>query len=386
MIEVHNLRKVFGEFEAIKGISFSVERGEVVGFLGPNGAGKTTTLRILTGFIPATSGTATVAGFNVFDDSMEARKRLGYLPENVPLYAEMRVEEYLRYRGALKKIPRFERYAHIERVIEQCWLEDVRRRIIGHLSKGYRQRVGLADALLGAPEVLILDEPTVGLDPNQVRETRMLIKSLAESHTVILSTHILHEVEMICNRVIIIRRGEIVADDTQQGLIESMSESSKLFIELKGEGAALVDTYLRSVQGIGKFYIAGSDDIIRIELDQQPGFDLRQQLSTAFSEQGFIILELRSERFMLEDIFVGLTSDKFTESEPPSEPAEVEQEIESEQDVPAQQPDIPIAENASDEEQSGSEMLRRFEELKSESGEEDGPEGLSDIPAEKGGR
>ncbi len=339
MIEVERLRKVYGEFEALRGISFSVSKGEVVGFLGPNGAGKTTTLRILTGFIPPTSGKAVVANFDVFDDSLEVRKRLGYLPESVPLYPEMRVEEFLKFRAALKRIPVFERKANIDRVIEQCWLSDARWRIIGHLSKGFRQRVGLADALLGSPEVLVLDEPTVGLDPNQVRETRQLIKSLAQMHTVILSTHILHEVEMICNRVIIIHQGRIVADDTQEGLVESMSDSRRLLIELRNASTPAVEELLNATPGVARWYVAEHEGIVKVEVEQDRGVDLRETLSAAFVSMGCLIRELRSERFTLEDIFAHLTSDKYVEPDripveaelapapiPEAEPAEPEAE------------------------------------------------------------
>lgn len=336
LIQVENLKKVYGEFEALRGISFEIERGEVVGFLGPNGAGKTTTMRILTGFIPATSGKAVVAGYDVFDDSLEVRKRLGYLPENVPLYTEMRVEEYLRFRAALKKVPMFERSAAVDRALEQCRLKDSRKRIIGHLSKGFRQRVGLADALLGSPQVLVLDEPTVGLDPNQVRETRNLIKSLAENHTVILSTHILHEVEMICNRVIIIHEGRIVADDTQKGLIESMSDSRRLIVELIGDRRIIEDT-VNSIEGIDKLYCVNVNGTVKLEIDLHPGFDLRERLSREFATRGIVILEMRSERMMLEDIFSNLTSDKFVEPKLAPIP-----------DAPSVEPDAQIPESIDD--------------------------------------
>ncbi len=211
-IEVTDLVKRYGPTLAVSGISFTVEPGEVVGFLGPNGAGKTTTLRILTGFIPATSGRARVAGHDVFRESGAVRQKVGYLPENVPLYREMRVREYLEYRAALKRVPRSERRRKVEEVLERIRIADHKDRIIGHLSKGYRQRVGLADALVHDPEVLILDEPTVGLDPNQVREVRDLVKDLAEKRTVLFSTHVIPWVEEVCHRVIVIARGRIAAD------------------------------------------------------------------------------------------------------------------------------------------------------------------------------
>ncbi|MFA4986264.1 MAG: ATP-binding cassette domain-containing protein [Candidatus Brocadiia bacterium] len=316
MISVTNLTKVYGEFHAIRDVSFSISKGEVVGFLGPNGAGKTTTMRILTGFIPATTGKVVVAGYDVFEDSLKVREKLGYLPENVPLYPEMRVREYLAFRSAIKRIPSFERPAHIERVVQQCWLKDVRNRIIGQLSKGFKQRVGLADALLGSPDVLILDEPTVGLDPNQVRETRHLIKSLAENHTVILSTHILHEVEMICSRIIIINAGRIVADaPSQQDLIDSMSDAAVLYLEARGTDNPRLSELLSTFEGIDRFYVAESGGIVKIEVHQKPKCDIRERLAAALAAQGYALRELRSERMRLEDIFARLTSDKYTSVE-----------------------------------------------------------------------
>lgn len=233
-IEVVDLAKRFGPTLAVDGISFSVEPGEIVGFLGPNGAGKTTTMRILTGFIPATSGRARVAGFDVFRQSAAARRRIGYLPENVPLYREMRVWEYLEYRAALKQVPRAVREGRIETVLERIRITDHADRIIGQLSKGYRQRVGLADTLLHEPEVLILDEPTVGLDPNQVREVRDLVRELAEERTVLFSTHVTPWVESVCQRVLIICEGRIVADGPLGEVCGDRSLDDR-FAELTGE-------------------------------------------------------------------------------------------------------------------------------------------------------
>jgi ABC-2 type transport system ATP-binding protein len=218
MIEVEGLTKRYGDFTAIEDITFRVEKGEIVAFLGPNGAGKTTTMRLLTGFLPATEGSVVVAGFDIFDKPMEVKKRIGYLPEQPPVYNDMRVTEYLKFVAKIKGVPRSERKAAMERVIQRCSLADVSDRIIGKLSKGYKQRVGLAQAMIHDPEVLILDEPTIGLDPKQILEIRDLIKSLAGDHTIILSTHILPEVTMICQRVLIISQGRIVADDTLESL------------------------------------------------------------------------------------------------------------------------------------------------------------------------
>lgn len=218
MIEAKNLTKLYGAIAAIRDVSFEVEQGEIIGFLGPNGAGKSTTMRILTGYTPATSGTARIAGFYVDDDPIEVKRRVGYMPESVPLYGEMSVDSYLGYVAEIKNVARRERRIEVERVKDRCGLSDMGRRIIRNLSKGYRQRVGLAQALVGNPPVLVLDEPTVGLDPRQIVDIRNMIKDLAEEHTVLLSTHILPEVSMLCERVLIINKGKIVAQDTMERL------------------------------------------------------------------------------------------------------------------------------------------------------------------------
>src|SRR5437016_8525076 len=234
VISVSQLTKVYGQTLAVDRISFDVAKGQIVGFLGPNGAGKSTTLRMLTCYLPPTSGGATVNGFDIFHQSQQVRENLGYLPENVPLYTEMKVEEYLDFRGQLRKMPRPERRKRIDYVLEKCWLGNVRRRTIGHLSKGYRQRVGLADSLLHNPAVLILDEPTVGLDPTQIRETRKLVKELGGDHTVMLSTHILPEVEAVCDRAIIIAGGKIVAQGTPEELRASRQMEARVMVECRG--------------------------------------------------------------------------------------------------------------------------------------------------------
>ena len=236
-IEVEGLTKQYGPTMAVDDISFSIEPGEIVGFLGPNGAGKTTTIRVLTCFIPATSGHARIAGHDVFRESIEVRRKIGYLPENVPLYREMRVREYLDYRAALKRVPRSERDDRVDEALRLVKIEDHASRIIGHLSKGYRQRVGLADTLVHDPEVLILDEPTVGLDPNQVREVRDLVKALAEERTVLFSTHIIPWVEAVCQRVVVICRGKIVADSPLADLLEGAEEGLEgVFRDLTADG------------------------------------------------------------------------------------------------------------------------------------------------------
>src|SRR3954452_17350122 len=239
---------------AVDRVSFEVPKGEIVGFLGPNGAGKSTTMRMLTCYLPATSGTATINGFDIFHQSDKVRENLGYLPENVPLYLEMKVHEYLDFRGRLRKMDRATRKQRIDYVVERCWLAPVRNRIIGHLSKGYRQRVGLADALLHNPAVLILDEPTVGLDPTQIRETRKLIKDLGGDHTVMLSTHILPEVEAVCDRAIVIAAGKIVAQGSPDELRTSRRMSARVLVECKGP-AQEIQTVLSRVSGVGKVEI-----------------------------------------------------------------------------------------------------------------------------------
>src|SRR3954467_10038115 len=231
MIKVENLTKRYAGRPAIQDLSFDVDRGEIMGFLGPNGAGKTTTMRILAGFMPPTSGRASIAGFDVFQKSLQARAHLGYMPENVPLYSDMRVTEYLDYRAALKGVPHRRIAERVGDVKELCSLKDVEKKLISSLSKGYRQRVGLADALLHEPDLLILDEPTIGLDPNQIRQVRELIKNLGKQHTILLSTHILPEVEMTCSRVIIVHRGRIEASDTPENLLGKIRQAGTIELE-----------------------------------------------------------------------------------------------------------------------------------------------------------
>jgi ABC-2 type transport system ATP-binding protein len=237
MIVVDDLTKYYGEYPAVRGVSFDVPKGRVVGFLGPNGAGKSTTMRILAGFLTATSGRASIAGFDVFRDPIEVRRRIGYMPENCPLYPEMRVEEYLRFRAGLKGLGWAARRKRIDYVVGKCWLKDVRRQLIGTLSKGYRQRVGLADSLLADPPVLILDEPTAGLDPTQIRETRKLIRELGAEHTMLLSTHILSEVEMTCDTVIIIYQGQVVENGTIAAVRQKNRNQNleEIFVRLTGQ-------------------------------------------------------------------------------------------------------------------------------------------------------
>ncbi len=231
MIEAHELTRIYGEIRAVDGVSFEVDRGEILGFLGPNGAGKTTTMRMLTGALPPSSGTAKMAGFDILEEPLKAKKRIGYLPENPPLYTDLNVNSYLKFVTKIKGIPSAERQERLDWATERCGLKEVRRRLIGNLSKGYKQRVGLAQAIINKPDVLILDEPTIGLDPNQIREIRGLIQELSKDHTIILSTHILPEVTMICSRVIIINRGKIVMDKQVSDLTKDQS-LEEVFVEM----------------------------------------------------------------------------------------------------------------------------------------------------------
>jgi ABC-2 type transport system ATP-binding protein len=301
MIEVEDLTKYFGPILAVDGISFAVNRGEILGFLGPNGAGKTTTLRILTSFLPATSGVARVAGFDVMTQSMDVRRNIGYLPESVPVYPEMRVEEYLDYRARLKAIPRSTRQKRIEYCLERCRIREVRRRLVGTLSKGYRQRVGLADAMVHDPAILILDEPTVGLDPLQIRETLALIKELGEQHTIVLSTHILSEVEAICERVIIISEGRI---RLSKRLAELATDAAVIVLEVRGP-AEQVAQVLRGTDGVAEVAEQGQNDGIgSYEILTHHNRDLREALAQRVARGGWTIRRLDLRRRKLEDHFV----------------------------------------------------------------------------------
>lgn len=305
MIEVRNLSKFFGRVRAVDNISFRVEEGEIVGFLGPNGAGKTTTIRVLTCFSPATSGSATVAGHDVFSESMDVRRAVGYLPESVPLYPEMRVKEYLHFRGKLRALDRGARDQAIARVAERCWIQDVMHRPIGQLSKGYRQRVGLADALLHNPKVLVLDEPTVGLDPSQIRETRSLIQELAQDHTVILSSHILPEVEATCQRIVMINKGKIVASGSIPELRERVTGESKLIAEMKGPEADVTGA-VRGLDGVTDVRSELQDGWTRVTISATD--DLREKLCDIAKERGWALRELRRDVATLEDFFVKIVA------------------------------------------------------------------------------
>jgi len=310
MIRVEDLTKRYAGVIALNGVSFEVQRGEIVGFLGPNGAGKSTTMRILTGFIPASSGRVEVAGLDVFEHSLEVRERVGYMPENNPLYGDMRVGEYLRFRAKLKRLPRGERKERIPEVMEMCGIKDVSHRIIGHLSKGYRQRVGLADALLAEPDLLILDEPTIGLDPVQIRQVRQLIKDLGKTHTILLSTHILPEVEMTCDRVVIIHRGRILASDTPDNLIKTLHAGGLIQVEVRGPGSE-VQAKLGAVEGVESVNAKLIEDgYVRVSVTPRAGADPRENIYQAVVGNGWALRELARTRTTLEDIFVQITREE----------------------------------------------------------------------------
>ncbi len=307
MIEVANLTKRYVGRTAVSDISFTVGRGEIVGLLGPNGAGKSTTMRILSCYLAATSGTVRIAGLDVFRQSDEVRRRIGYMPENNPLHLDMRVREYLKFRARLKGLTRKRSRERVDVVTEQCGLTEVSRRIIGQLSKGYRQRVGLADALVHEPELIILDEPTIGLDPNQIRSVRQLIKGLGSSHTVLISTHILPEAEMTCHRVVIMYEGKILAADTPENLQRLMSSNSQVVAEIAALPAELQECWTQMAE-VEQFDISASEgDYFRCALTPRDGLDLRARIFDVVRERGWSLRELTRSRHSLEDIYVRVT-------------------------------------------------------------------------------
>ena len=307
MIEVRNLSKRYAGHTAVKNLNFTVGRGEVVGFLGPNGAGKTTTMRILSCFLPATSGTARVAGYDVFREPNEVRRRIGYLPENNPLHTDMRVREYLKFRARLKGLTRPQSRGRVDVVMQQCGLTDVAKKIIGTLSRGYRQRVGLGDALVHEPDLIILDEPTIGLDPNQIRAVRQLIKDLGRNHTVLLSTHILPEVEMTCNRVLILHQGAILAAGTPANLQNLLSDGGQVIVEVAALEPDLTACW-NAMPEIARFDISPMDgDYRRCALTPANGVDLRPLVFERVRSAGWNLRELSRSHYTLEDIFVHVT-------------------------------------------------------------------------------
>jgi ABC-2 type transport system ATP-binding protein len=322
VIVVNELTKAYGPVLAVDHISFEVPKGQIVGFLGPNGAGKSTTIRMLTCYMPPTSGGATVNGFDIFRQSEQVRENLGYLPESCPLYTDMKVSEYLDYRGRLRKMPRDRRRTRIDYVVERCWLGAVRDRVIGHLSKGYRQRVGLADTLLHDPPVLVLDEPTVGLDPTQIIETRKLIKDLGGDHTVVLCTHILPEVEAVCDRAIIIAGGKIVAQGSPDELRDSRRLQARVLVECKAEPEAVRKT-LGGVAGVrdveilnghaaggrrGGHAASGSDGFVTAAVRAEAAGDVREAVARTVMQNQWPLREIRLEQATLEEFFVQVTA------------------------------------------------------------------------------
>jgi ABC-2 type transport system ATP-binding protein len=310
VIEVQHLTKRYGRVTAVDDVSFRVERGEILGFLGPNGAGKTTTMRILTGYLPATEGKAIVAGFDVFDQPIEAKRRTGYLPETPPLYPDMSVVEYLDFVAKIKGVPASGRRDRVRGAMERTRVADMANRACSKLSKGYRQRVGLAQALIHNPDVLILDEPTAGLDPKQIIETRQLIKDLAGDHTVILSTHILPEVSQTCQRVVIINKGRVVAIDTPDNLTSRLRGNETMYVQVDANGGD-AGSLLGSIPGVTRVVPSDSrDGITGFEIESQHGQDVRRELARAVVSQGWGLLELRPMRMSLEEIFLSLTTDE----------------------------------------------------------------------------
>ena len=311
MIKVEGLTKRYARHVAVDNISFEVAKGQIVGFLGPNGAGKTTTMRMLTCFMPPTDGSAEVAGFDVREKPMDVKRHIGYLPESPPVYPEMEVVEYLDFVSRIKNLPKLGRQKRINEVMERCAVADVRNKEIGKLSKGYRQRVGLAQAILHNPDVLILDEPTAGLDPHQIMETRGLIKELAGDHTIILSTHILPEVEQVCERVIIIAKGKLVATDTVENLTKSLHGAEIVSLEIGGGSEAAIRERLERVAGVAKVLPKElRDGRAHFSVESAEGQSIRPELARAIVESGWQLHELHAATISLESIFLELTASK----------------------------------------------------------------------------
>ena len=307
-IEVAHLTKRYDTVTALSDLSFDVQPGEIMGFLGPNGAGKTTTMRILTGMLAPSEGTVRIDGLDVTDHPLDVRRRLGYLPEHVALYPELRVQEYLAYRAAIKGVPARERRARVQGSLERCDLTGVRRQLIGRLSKGFRQRVALADCLSGQPKILILDEPTVGLDPHQIRQTRALITELGRTTTILLSTHILPEVEMLCHRVTIVNKGRIVAVDTPDRLRQRLRGTQIVRVELRGE-AASIETALKQLPKVARVSAVGhANGVAVFDVETSEGADVREAIFQLAVERQWTLRELSRSQASLEDVFIQLTT------------------------------------------------------------------------------
>jgi ABC-2 type transport system ATP-binding protein len=317
LIEVQDLTKTFGERTAVDHISFAVNKGEILGFLGPNGAGKTTTMRMLTSFMPATSGTARVAGFDVFDNSLEVRRHIGYLPENPPVYPDMTVESYLDFVARIKGVPAEKRAQRVTDALEKTNITDKRDELIKRLSRGYKQRVGLAQALVHDPDVIILDEPTVGLDPKQIIEVRHLIKNLAGNHTIILSTHILPEVSMTCDRVVIINKGKIAAVDTPQNLTSQLKGGQRIRVEVQASEQPLREV-LAQIPGASRVQIEAAPlaGHVLATIEAAEGKDIRSAIAARIVEKGWPLFELKGVSLSLEDIFLELTTDDAAHAQP----------------------------------------------------------------------
>jgi ABC-2 type transport system ATP-binding protein len=317
LIEVQDLTKTFGERTAVDHISFAVNKGEILGFLGPNGAGKTTTMRMLTSFMPATSGTARVAGFDVFDNSLEVRRHIGYLPENPPVYPDMTVESYLDFVARIKGVPSEQRAQRVTDALEKTNITDKRDELIKRLSRGYKQRVGLAQALVHDPDVIILDEPTVGLDPKQIIEVRHLIKNLAGNHTIILSTHILPEVSMTCDRVVIINKGKIAAVDTPQNLTSQLKGGQRIRVEVQAFEQPLREV-LAQIPGASRVQIEAAPltGHVLATIEAAEGKDIRSAIAARIVEKGWPLFELKGVSLSLEDIFLELTTDDAAHAQP----------------------------------------------------------------------
>ncbi len=321
MIEVEKLTKRYGRHVAVDSVSFRVQKGEILGFLGPNGAGKTTTMRVLTCYLPPTSGQARVAGFDVFEQPLEVKRRVGYIPETPPLYPDMDVRSFLDFCGRIKGLPKATRAARVDDAIGKTRLGDVRSKLIGRLSKGYRQRVGLAQAILSGPDVLILDEPTAGLDPKQIIETRDLIRSLGGDHTIVLSTHILPEVEMTCGRVLIISKGRVVAEDTPGNLTARLKGAGGVHLELRGAQPAEVEETLRGVTGVAAARAREAQGAVSVEVELASGHDARAELARLVVQRGWDLLGLTQAGMSLEDVFLHLTTSDEAANGAPAAPA-----------------------------------------------------------------